>query len=80
MLTEYIHAAMRKATYEILEDDTFYGEITALQGVYTNAARLEECREELQEALEGWVVLGLRLGHTLPIVDGINLNVSQSIA
>lgn len=30
MLTEYIRAAMRRARYEILEDDgTFYGEIPA---------------------------------------------------
>lgn len=37
MLTEYIHAAMRRATYEILSDGTFYGEIPGLQGVYANA-------------------------------------------
>lgn len=64
MLTEYIRAAMHRATYEILPDDgTFYGEIPGFQGVYANAASLEECREQLQEVLEGWIILGLRLGH-----------------
>ncbi len=33
-----------------------------------------ECRHELQGALESWIWLGLRLGHTLPVVDGIDLN------
>lgn len=27
MLTQYIAAAMRRATYEILPDSTYYGEI-----------------------------------------------------
>ncbi len=78
MLTNYIHAAMRRAKYEILKDDgTFYGEIPGFNGVYANADTLEACREELQEVLEGWIVLGLRLGHKLPGVDGIELTVEQ---
>ena len=78
MLTEYIRAAMHRAKYEILPDDgTFYGEIPGFQGVYANAATLEDCREQLQEVLEGWIVLGLRLGHSLPVVDGIELTVEQ---
>lgn len=78
MLTEYIRAAMRQAKYEILKDDgTFYGEIPGFNGVYANAPTLEACREELQEVLEGWIVLGLRLGHKLPVVDGIELTIEQ---
>lgn len=77
MLTEYIHGAMRRATYEILSDGSFYGEIPGFQGVYANAKTLEGCREQLREVLEGWIVLGLRLGHSLPVVDGIELTVEQ---
>src|SRR5262245_1854078 len=41
MLTEYIQAAMRRATYEILpEDKTYYGEIPGFQGVWANADTL----------------------------------------
>jgi len=75
VITEYIQAAMRRARYEILEDDTFYGEIPGFQGVYANAETLEDCREQLREVLESWLVLGLRLGHLLPIVDDISLAV-----
>jgi predicted RNase H-like HicB family nuclease len=73
VLTEYIQAAMRRARYEILEDNTFYGEISGFQGVFANAETLEGCREQLREVLEGWIVLGLRLGHPLPVVDGVSL-------
>ena len=73
MLTPYIHAAMKMAKYEILEDHTYYGEIPGFQGIWANADSLDACREELQSVLEDWLVLGLRMGHELPIVAGINL-------
>ena len=79
MLTNYIHTAMHKATYELLEDGTFYGEIPECQGVWANAVTLEACREDLQDTLEGWLILGLRLGH-MPILDGIDLNFNQEVA
>jgi predicted RNase H-like HicB family nuclease len=49
---------MRKARYEILPDDgKFYGEIPGVEGVYAHAGTLEECREELEEVLEDWILL-----------------------
>jgi predicted RNase H-like HicB family nuclease len=80
MLTAYIRAAMHQAIYEILEDGSYYGEVAVLQGVYANARTLEECREELQSVLEEWIVLGLRLGHALPPVGGIQLDVAAEMS
>lgn len=78
MLTEYIRAAMRRARYEILEDDgSFYGEIPDFGGVWANAVTLEGCREELEEVLEGWIVLSLSRNLPLPTVDGISLEVTS---
>ncbi len=74
MLTTYIQSAMKHAKYEILDDQTFYGEIEGFQGVYANANTLEMCREDLQSVLEGWIILGLRMGHPLPEVDGVRLD------
>ena len=78
MLTEYVRAAMDKAAYEMLSDRTFYGEIPGFQGVYANEATLEACREELRQVLEGWIVLGLQMGHSLPVVEGIDLTVKEA--
>jgi predicted RNase H-like HicB family nuclease len=80
MLTAYIRAALRHARYEILEDGTFYGEIPDCQGVYANAETLEDCREQLLEVLEGWIVLGLRLGHSFPLIEGVSLAVEKEAA
>ncbi len=80
MLTKYIATAMDKAKYELLEDGTFYGEIAECEGVWGNGNTLEACREDLQDALEGWIILGFRLGHSFPILDGIDLNLNQEVA
>jgi hypothetical protein len=42
--------------------------------VWAEGETLEECREELQSTLEDWLLLGLQLGHRLPVIEGINLN------
>ncbi|MBI3740107.1 MAG: type II toxin-antitoxin system HicB family antitoxin [Chloroflexi bacterium] len=73
MLLDYIQNAMRLARYEILEGGQYYGEIPGFEGVWAQADNLETCREELQSALEDWLVLGLRMGHKLPVVAGIRL-------
>ncbi len=82
MLTDYIRAAMHHATYEILEDDgTFFGHIPELQGIWANEPTLEACRDELQSALEDWILLGIWLHHEFPVVDGIEINVQpQEVA
>ena len=66
MLTEYIEAALRKARYKILDDDgTFFGEVSEIEGAWGNAATLEECCEDLRQAIEGWLLVSLQ--HRLPI-------------
>lgn len=72
MLTRYIQAAMSRAAYELLDDGMFYGEIPPCPGVYATASTLEDCRAELQEVLEGWIVLGLRMGHAIPPLNAFS--------
>lgn len=74
MITQYIQAAMRKAKYEILENNEgYYGEIPGFQGVWGNADTLEGCREDLADALEEWILFHLADNTPLPKVDGISL-------
>ena len=81
MLTAYIQAAMREAHYEILPDgEGYFGRITDLQGVWANADTLEACREELQEVLEEWIIVGLKMGIPIPAIDGIELDIKKEAA
>lgn len=78
MLTRYIHAAMGHAKYEVLEDGTFYGEIPEAQGVWANDDTLEACREELQSALEDWIMFSLANNLPIPQINGIELDSSRA--
>ncbi len=80
MLIDYVQTAMRQAKYKILEDETFFGNIPGFHGLWANADTLEGCREDLQSALEDWILLGLRLGHALPVVAGIDLTAKLEVA
>jgi hypothetical protein len=41
--------------------------------LWAEGKTLEKCREELRSTLEDWILLGLQLGHPLPVIDKINL-------
>ena len=78
MLSKYILSAMRKARYEILEDDnTYYGDIPGFKGVYANADTLEDCREELEEVLEEWLFLRISRNLPIPEINGIKLKIKK---
>lgn len=72
MIIEYINAALAQAHYEIIEDEEpYYGEIPDLPGVYATGKSLEECRKNLVEVIDGWLILRLRRGLPIPPVEGI---------
>ena len=74
ILSEYIDAAMQDAVFVIfVEDGTYYGDIYGFQGAWANADTLEECRQELREVLEDWIILGIERGHEIPVLPSINL-------
>jgi predicted RNase H-like HicB family nuclease len=67
MLTEYIEEAFRRARYEIIEDDEpYYGEAEELKGVWATGKTLEECRNNLKEVVEGWILLSIKKGLPIP--------------
>src|SRR5205823_12630619 len=73
-LTAYIEAALETARYDKLEDGSFSGEIPKLKGVIAFGNSLRQCENELRSTLEDWILVGLRLGHKLPLIAGIDLN------
>lgn len=74
ILSEYIERAMAQAVYDKLDDGTFTGRIPSCKGVVAFAPPLRNCQEELRSVLEDWLVVGLKLGHALPVIQGIDLN------
>jgi predicted RNase H-like HicB family nuclease len=81
VITAYIQVAMARAVYEYVIDDngiaSVFGSIPDLPGVWSDEPTYPDCQQALQSTLEDWLLLGLRLGHHLPAIAGIDLNVSQ---
>jgi predicted RNase H-like HicB family nuclease len=66
MITQYIQSQFKRARYKILEDGTYFGEIPGLKGIWASAKNLEDCRRELQEVLEEWILIKLTDGDSIP--------------
>ncbi len=74
ILSEYLDRAMAEAVYDKLEDGTFAGRVPSCKGVIAFGGTLRECESELRSVLEEWVLVGLKLGHPLPMIGGLDLN------
>jgi predicted RNase H-like HicB family nuclease len=66
--------AMAQATYDKLDDGTYVGRVPGCEGVIAFGETLPACQEELRSTLEDWMLVGLKLGHPLPVIGGIDLN------
>ena len=75
MLLKYLEAAVKKADYKQLESGTWFAEISQYPGVWANANTIEECRSELIEVLEEWILLKTRDHERIPVIAGIDINV-----
>ena len=74
VLTDYVNQALSQVVYDKLEDGTFSGRIPVCVGVIAFGSTLQECEAELRSTLEDWILVGLKLGHPLPVIGGIDLN------
>lgn len=73
MIQEFIEYYLNKAQYEMINGGKkFYTEIKDLRGVWATGKTLEECRKNLKETLEGWLVLRLRKNMTVPNFKVLN--------
>ena len=78
LISDYIEEAMKRAHYEIIEDEEpYYGEIRELKGVWATGKTLEECRNNLREVLEEWIIINLNRGIKLPRLGNISLEIKK---
>jgi predicted RNase H-like HicB family nuclease len=74
MIHEYVQAALESAHYEMIEDEEpYFGEIPELQGVWATGRTLEECRRNLAETIEGWILIRTRQNLEIPSINGYSI-------
>jgi predicted RNase H-like HicB family nuclease len=81
MIREYVRAAMDRARYEIIADpEPYYGEIPECRGVWATGKTLEECRRNLEDVLDGWLVLRLQRGLSIPPIENLTIKPLEQLA
>ena len=76
-LADYIAEILKNAVYEKGEQlDVIVAEAPDLPGCMTQGATFEEARKNLVDAIEVWLMSGLRGGEDPPVVNGCRLAIS----
>ena len=79
MLFQYIQKALNIANYKLLEDNTWFAEIPGFKGVWANGKNIEECRTELAEVLEEWILLKIRDNEDIPKLGDIEIKIKEPV-
>jgi predicted RNase H-like HicB family nuclease len=80
VLLQYIQTALECAHYEIIQDEEpFYGEVPPLAGVWATGKTLEECRRNLAEAIEDWVLFSIAKGLPIPAMGQVAIRLPEKV-
>ena len=78
-LGDYIAEILKNAVYEKGEQlDVIVAEAPDLPGCFTQGRTFEEARENLLDAIEVWIMSGLRSGEDPPVVNGCRLAITTA--
>jgi predicted RNase H-like HicB family nuclease len=71
MFSEYLAVALEKAQYKTIEDEyPCFAEVPELEGVWATGKTIEDCRNELIDVIEEWIVARLQRGLSIPTING----------
>ena len=77
IFTDYIHAALERAQYRLIDnnDEPCFANIPELNGVWATGHTIEDARRELIEVLEKWISARLAWGLPIPTIGGQSIKV-----
>ena len=76
-LADYVAEILKNAVYEKGEQlDVIVAEAPDLPGCVTQGTTFEEARTNLVDAIEVWLLCGLRSGEDPPVVNGCRLAIT----
>jgi len=78
MITAYLDKALARARYEVLEDGTFCATVPGLRGVVALGRGVEECRRQLAEVVEEWILVRVARELDVPKLGGIAIKVRRA--
>lgn len=73
VLSKYVEAALKKAEYEKDENGVIIGKVPKAPGFFAQGDTFEEARMNLQDVIEGNVILALQTGVEIPRIKGVEI-------
>ncbi len=77
-LSRYIEASLRRAQYDQDENGVVVGMVPGTSGFFAQGETYEEALTNLQDAIEGNVLLALQLGWEVPAVPGVDIRLLKA--
>jgi predicted RNase H-like HicB family nuclease len=75
---QYLREAMRRAEYEQLDAGGWYARIPGFQGLWATGPTIEDTRNDLWEALDGWLFVNGFVSHLPPPhIEGVEFDVAK---
>jgi predicted RNase H-like HicB family nuclease len=76
LLQRYIQTALRKAKYNYDEETkSFIAVVEELPLCWGQGETHEEAREELENVIEGWILLSIQKGEKLPAINEVVIDI-----
>ena len=72
-LSKYVQAALQRAEYEKDENGMIIAKVPGASGFFAQGDTFEEARANLQDVIEGNVLLALQLGFEIPRMEGVKI-------
>ena len=78
-IRRYISEALKRAEYERMEEGQFFASIPDFEGLWATGATIEDARNDLEGALESWILAALTMSRIpLPKLGDITLSMERS--
>ena len=78
MILKYIAKAIGRARFEKLEDGSICATVPGLKGVLALGDDRRECKVQLAEVIEEWVLVRVSQGLSVPKLDGVGVQVRRA--
>lgn len=78
MISKYVREALKRARFERLEDRSYVGRIPKLRGVLATGRTVAECRAQLVEVVEEWILVRVARGLEVPALGHVKIDVRRA--
>jgi predicted RNase H-like HicB family nuclease len=78
MITKYVAKALERAAYQPIEDGSYCATVRGLRGVLATGTSVEECRQNLAEVVEAWLLVRVAQHLPIPTLGGVTIRVRRA--